>query len=77
MEEAILNVVTVGLPNITQWELELNSFLEQYKPENSTLSPVEQFMQCIEVIPEYSFVDHYNQSRAHLSASQNLVTYYL
>lgn len=75
LNDAILNVITVGVPNITQWENEINQLLEQYKPVNTSLSPVEKFMQSIEEISEYNYNDHANQSIAHLSISQNLVTY--
>ena len=75
MEEALLNVITVGLPNTTQWENDLNALLQQYQPANVTLSPVEQFMDCIEMISEFDYSSPHDQKLIQLSTSQNLVTY--
>ena len=75
LDEAILNIVTVGSPNITLWEAQLGFLIGQNTSLNNSLTPVESFVQLIDVISTTDIPSQLKQSPIQFIVIDNLVTY--
>lgn len=75
LDEAILNIVTVGSPNITLWEAQLGFLIGQNTTLNNSLTPIESFIQLIDFMSTTDIPSQLKQSTVRFIVIDNLVTY--
>lgn len=75
LDEAILNIVTVGSPNITLWEAQLGFLIGQNTMLNNSLTPIESFIQLIDFMSTTDIPSQRKQSAVRFIVIDNLVTY--